>query len=224
MNFTVILQAILPVYLLVGVGLALRGFGVVTKEMEKGMIKLVIHYLYPCLILDKTLGNSLVRQGDVLVWGVGLGFGLVILGMLVSYAVALILGLKPGSGRRTFCVSVGVQNYGYIAIPMLAALFVMGGDDRVFGVLFIHSLGGRDRDLDGWGHDYDGLDFWEYQAPHQWSCSFSCSRGSAIIDKRVAVFRSFRRRTGGRGNSPDDVLVGCLCFSDGTRFDWGNDL
>jgi len=140
-NFAVILQAILPVYLLVGVGLALRGFGVVTKEMEKGMIKLVIHYLYPCLILDKTLGNSLVRQGDVLVWGVGLGFGLVILGMLVSYVVALILGLKPGSGRRTFCVSVGVQNYGYIAIPMLAALFVIGGDDRVFGVLFIHSLG-----------------------------------------------------------------------------------
>ncbi len=141
MNFAVILQAILPVYLLVGVGLALRGFKVVTTEMEKGMLKLVIHCLYPCLILDKTLGNNLVRQFDVLAWGVGLGFGLVILGMLVSYLAALTLGLKPGNGRRTFCVSVGVQNYGYIAIPMLAALFVMGGDDRVFGVLFIHSLG-----------------------------------------------------------------------------------
>ena len=141
MNFAVIFQAILPVYLLVGVGLALRGFKVVTTEMEKGMLKLVIHCLYPCLILDKTLGNNLVRQFDVLAWGVGLGFGLVILGMLVSYLAALTLGLKPGNGRRTFCVSVGVQNYGYIAIPMLAALFVMGGDDRVFGVLFIHSLG-----------------------------------------------------------------------------------
>ena len=140
-NFAVIFQAILPVYLLVGVGLALRGFKVVTTEMEKGMLKLVIHCLYPCLILDKTLGNNLVRQFDVLAWGVGLGFGLVILGMLVSYLAALTLGLKPGNGRRTFCVSVGVQNYGYIAIPMLAALFVMGGDDRVFGVLFIHSLG-----------------------------------------------------------------------------------
>ena len=140
-NFAVIFQAILPVYLLVGVGLALRGFKVVTTEMEKGMLKLVIHCLYPCLILDKTLGNNLVRQFDVLAWGVGLGFGLVILGMLVLYLAALTLGLKPGNGRRTFCVSVGVQNYGYIAIPMLAALFVMGGDDRVFGVLFIHSLG-----------------------------------------------------------------------------------
>lgn len=136
-----ILQAILPVYLLVGVGLALRGIKVVTPEMERGMIKLVIHCLYPCLILDKTLGNDLVLQVDVLAWGVGLGFGLIIVGMALSYVAALAMGLKPGNGRRTFCVAVGVQNFGYIAIPLLAALFVLGGDDRVFGVLFIHSLG-----------------------------------------------------------------------------------
>lgn len=141
MNFAVILQAILPVYLLVGVGFALRGLKVVTVEMEKGMLKLVIHCLYPCLILDKTLGNDLVRQFDVLSWGVGLGFGLVVLGMAFSYVVALVLGLKPGTGRRTFCVAIGTQNYGYIAIPLLAALFVVDGSDQVFGVLFIHSLG-----------------------------------------------------------------------------------
>ena len=141
MNFALIMQAILPVYLLVGVGLVLRRFRVVTAEMEKGMIRLVIHCLYPCLILDKTLGNELVQQVDVLGWGVGLGFGLVILGMGLSYVMALVLGLRSGSGRRTFCLAAGVQNYGYIAIPLLAALFVLGGDDGVLGVLFIHSLG-----------------------------------------------------------------------------------
>jgi len=140
-DFETIIQAILPVYLLVGVGLALRGFKVVTAEMEKGMIKLVIHCLYPCLILDKMLGNDLVQQGQVLAWGIGLGFGLVLVGMALSYLVALGLGLKPGTGRRTFCVAVGVQNYGYIAVPMLGALFVMNGNDGVLGVLFIHSLG-----------------------------------------------------------------------------------
>jgi len=114
-NYAVIIQAILPVYLLVGVGLALRAFKVVTTEMEKGMIKLVIHCLYPCLILDKTLGNDLVQKVDVIAWGIGVGFGLVLIGMGISYLVALSLGLKPGTGRRTFCVSVGVQNYGYIA-------------------------------------------------------------------------------------------------------------
>ncbi|MFT6862741.1 MAG: putative permease [Akkermansiaceae bacterium] len=140
-SFAVILQAILPVYFLVGVGFALRSLKVVTPEMEKGMLKLVIHCLYPCLILDKTLGNDLVRQMDVLAWGIGLGFGLVIAGMAVAYVMGRALGLQPGTGRRTFCVAVGTQNYGYIAIPLLGALFVVGGDERVYGVLFIHSLG-----------------------------------------------------------------------------------
>ena len=84
----------------------------------------------------------MISFAGLMCWlGVGLGFGLILIGMGVSYLLGLAMGLKPGNGRRTFCVAVGVQNYGYIAIPMLAALFVMGGDDRVSGVLFIHSLG-----------------------------------------------------------------------------------
>lgn len=137
-----ILQAILPVYLMVGVGLALRGLKVVTPEMERGMLKMIIHCLYPCLILDKTLGNDLVRQADVLAWGVGLGFGLVITGMGLSYALGRAMGLEAGNGRRTFCVAAGTQNFGYIAIPLLGALFVSGGgNEQVYGVLFVHSLG-----------------------------------------------------------------------------------
>lgn len=140
-SFSVVMQAVIPVYLMVGVGLALRGLKVVTPEMERGMLKLIIHCLYPSLILDKTLGNDLVRQPAVLGWGIGLGFGLVITGMGVSYAVGRLLGLQSGNGRRTFCVAVGTQNFGYIAIPLLGALFVTQGNEQVFGVLFVHSLG-----------------------------------------------------------------------------------
>ena len=131
----------LPIYLIAGVGVFLRARQVVTPEMEKGLLKLVIHCLYPCLILDKTLGNDLVRQGDIVGWGIGLGFGLVMAGMAVSWIVATILGMKSGQGKRTFTFSGGVQNYGYTAIPILMALFVVGGNDDVLGVLFIHSLG-----------------------------------------------------------------------------------
>lgn len=138
-SFSLVLQAVLPIYLLVAVGLVLRASKVVTVDMEKGMLKLVIHCLYPCLILDKTLGNDLVRQGGVLAWGIGLGFGIIITGMLLSYIAGSLVGLKPGNGRRTFTLAGGVQNYGYTAIPIL--LFVVGGDDQVLGVLFLHSLG-----------------------------------------------------------------------------------
>lgn len=135
------MQAILPVYLMVGVGLILRKLRVLTPEMEHGMLKMIIHCLYPSLILDKTLGNDLVRQPAVLGWGIGLGFGLIVTGMVLSYGVARAMGLQPGNGRRTFCVAVGTQNFGYIAIPLLGALFVTGGNEQVFGVLFVHSLG-----------------------------------------------------------------------------------
>ncbi|MGC6427880.1 MAG: AEC family transporter [Akkermansiaceae bacterium] len=135
------MKAVLPIYLLTGIGFILHRLKVIQPEMEKGMLKLVIHCLYPCLILDKTLGNSLVRQPEIVGWGVGLGLGLVCCGMLVATLVGSLFGLKPGQGKRTFTLVTGVQNYGYMAIPILAALFVIDGNDEVFGVLFVHSLG-----------------------------------------------------------------------------------
>ncbi|MEN8737989.1 MAG: AEC family transporter [Akkermansiaceae bacterium] len=141
MSFEIIMKAVLPVYLLTGIGFILHRLKVIQPEMEKGLLKLVIHCLYPCLILDKTLGNSLVRQPEVVGWGIGLGLGLVCCGMLVATMMGAFLGLKPGQGKRTFSLAAGVQNYGYMAIPILAALFVVGDHDEVFGVLFVHSLG-----------------------------------------------------------------------------------
>jgi len=135
------MQAVLPIYLLVAVGMVLRKTGVVTHEMEKGMLKLVIHCLYPCLILDKTLGNELVRQGSVVGWGIGLGFGLIVTGMIVSWIIGSGVGLKAGTGKRTFALAGGAQNFGYMAVPLLMALFVTEMDDSVLGVLFVHSLG-----------------------------------------------------------------------------------
>ena len=44
-EFAVVLKAVLPIYLLVGVGMALRGFKVLTEDMEKGILKMVIHLI-----------------------------------------------------------------------------------------------------------------------------------------------------------------------------------
>ena len=140
-SFEIIMKAVLPVYLLTGIGFLLHRLKVIQPDMERGMLKLVIHCLYPCLILDKTLGNSLVRQPEIVGWGIGLGLGLVCCGMLCATLLGAIFGLKPGQGRRTFTLATGVQNYGYMAVPILAALFVVGDNDEVFGVLFVHSLG-----------------------------------------------------------------------------------
>ena len=135
------MEAVLPVYLLAALGMFLHQRKVIEKEMEKGLLLLVIHCLYPCLILDKTLGNPLVRKFEVVAWGIGLGCGLVVTGMIVSWLIGTAIKLETGQGKRTFILAGGVQNFGYMAIPILAALFVKGADDSVLGVLFVHSLG-----------------------------------------------------------------------------------
>ena len=105
-------------------------------------MRLVIHILYPCLILDKVLGNELLRSPSVVGWGVGVGFGMILIAYALSWAVSRALGMKRGSGNRSFTLAGGLQNYGYTAIPVLVALFVTEeSGDRVLGVLFVHSLG-----------------------------------------------------------------------------------
>jgi predicted permease len=138
MTFSTILQAVLPVYILVVLGVVLRRVRVLTPETDAGLFKMVVHCFYPCLILDKTLSNDLVRQPGVVISGIGIGFGIVVTGFATAFVVGRLMGLQKGSGMRTFGLSAGIQNYGYTAIPLLTVLFV---GDKTLGILFVHSLG-----------------------------------------------------------------------------------
>ena len=51
-------------------------------------------------------------------------------------------GLGSTEARRTFVFSVGIYNYGYLAIPLVSLLFGgPGADNPTLGVLFIHNVG-----------------------------------------------------------------------------------
>lgn len=128
----------MPIYLLAMLGVLLRRTGALTPQTDQGLFRVIVHCLYPCLILDKTLSNELVRQPAVVASGIAVGFGFVLTGFLVSGLVARVIGLEKGSGWRTFTLAAGIQNFGYTAIPLLMTLFVA---DRTLGVLFVHSLG-----------------------------------------------------------------------------------
>jgi predicted permease len=133
-----VLQAALPVYIIVALGPLLRRTGALTPEMDKGVMSMAVHLFFPCLILDKMLGAEILRDVGVVLSSAGVGFGLILAGTALAYFLAPMIGLKIGSGRRTFAVSGGLQNYGFIAIPLVAYLF---NDDEVMAVLFTHNLG-----------------------------------------------------------------------------------
>lgn len=108
------------------------------REMDKGVMDLSVHVLFPALILGSVIGNEdLMGVGDVGM-AAGVGFMFVVVGFGIGYLVARMLGMERGEGRRTFSVSTGIQNYGYIAIPLLMAIFP--SDDGV-GVMMTHNMG-----------------------------------------------------------------------------------
>ena len=133
-----VLAAVLPVYLLILAGALLRKIRVLRKDQDDPVFRLVFNVLYPCLILDKILGSESVRNPGSVLWGIGIGFGLTVLSFGGAWLAAGLLGFHKGTGKRTFALSSGVQNFGYTAIPVVEQLWVGGG---AIAMLFVHNLG-----------------------------------------------------------------------------------
>ena len=133
-----VLAAVLPVYFVILAGALLRKLRILTPEQDEPVFRLVFNVLYPCLILDKILGSSSVRDGGAVMWGIGAGFGLTVLGFAGAWLLAGLLGFQKGTGRRTFTLTAGVQNFGYTAIPVVEQVWAGTG---AIAMLFVHNLG-----------------------------------------------------------------------------------
>ena len=137
-SFAAILAVTIPVYLTMGIGGLLRRLQTLPQEVDKGMMRLAVTVLTPSLILDRVVGNEAVMRPVPVLVAAALGFTLVALGTLISWIAAPLASLRVGSGRRTFAMASGLQNYGFIAIPIVTALFP---DKGTLGVLFTFTLG-----------------------------------------------------------------------------------
>ena len=133
-----ICQAVWPVYLMILAGAVVRWVKLVPPGADTPLMGLTVNLLMPCLILDKMMGSAVLRDTGMLAWSAGLGFAGVAAGIGLSYAAGRMLRLHRGSGLRTFSLTTGLQNYGFVAIPVLAGVFPA---KDTMGVLFLHNLG-----------------------------------------------------------------------------------
>ena len=132
-----ILQSVLPVYALILLGGLFRTVGILQKEADSSMMKLVINCLYPCLILDKIIASESVKNTELVAWTLPVGFFVIALGILVARYVGGVFRIPKGKVLNTFSATTGIQNYGFAAVPIVMALF----PEDLLGVLFVHSLG-----------------------------------------------------------------------------------
>ncbi|MDX2080332.1 MAG: AEC family transporter [Terrimicrobiaceae bacterium] len=131
-----ILHIVLPVFLIIGAGFVFRWAGVLTRQADASLLGILVKLFVPCLALDVIIGNEALTRAENLILPPILGFLSIGVGIGLAYGAARLF-LRDRVVQRTFAGTVGIQNYGYIPLPLCLALF----DREVVGVLFAFNLG-----------------------------------------------------------------------------------
>lgn len=141
MTFATVLAETIPVFLVMGIGFFSRWAGLLDDASETGVMKLVLWVLYPCFILAKVPGNEHLQSSMTVAVALLTGLALTLAGFAICYWVGKSIGLGKEAGLSTFAVSAGLQNYGFLPIPLIEGIFPADVATATLGVLFVHNLG-----------------------------------------------------------------------------------
>ena len=132
-----LLQLILPVFALIAIGVVVRRVHWIEGEAETSLLRLVVNVCFPCLIFESITGNAALQSANNVLLPPLIGFGATAGGFLLARAVGKAAGLTVGTGLRTFALTAGIANYGYLPLPIMAGIW--GPESR--GVLLVHNVG-----------------------------------------------------------------------------------
>lgn len=91
--------------------------------------------MLPCYIIDRTLGADVLRDIRTMVTGVGFGFLMIVVGIVLGYFVGILIDLDRVQGRRTFALASGCHIFRFTAVPVVEILW--GGS--AVALLFVHN-------------------------------------------------------------------------------------
>jgi predicted permease len=136
-QFFFLLQIVAPIFVVMATGFAMRKIRILSAEADRSLTRLGVMLLAPCLAFDVIIGNEALANPKNWLLPPILGFATVALGIVAARLAARIFHIRDGVVRRTFVYTTSMQNYGYIPIPLCAALF----DRETAGVLFALFVG-----------------------------------------------------------------------------------
>lgn len=137
MTYGQLFLAVAPVIALIALGLPLRRANWITEAGEDTLLLLIVRVLMPALIFESVAGRTVATTAGGVILPPLAGLLLTSLSLGIGWYVARALGLTIGHGLRTFALTVGLTNYGYLPLPILDALF--GPDSRA--PLLMHNAG-----------------------------------------------------------------------------------
>jgi len=118
-------------------GFGLRRIHWLTREADQSLLRLCVNLLLPSLIFESVLGNAALRRPENLWLPPLVGMVMVLAGMAAAGLAVRGTGLESDRERRTFVLTTGLQNYGYVPLPLCLQLF----DPGTVGVLLVHNVG-----------------------------------------------------------------------------------
>lgn len=137
MSYWQLLLLVLPVFAVIAIGVVVRRVHWVEGEAETSLMRLVVNVCSPCFVFESVASNAALREPENLLLPPLVGFAMTFIGIRAGLLVAKAIGLHVGTGMRTFALAVGVTNYGYLPLPIMAGLW--GPESR--GVLLVHNVG-----------------------------------------------------------------------------------
>lgn len=140
LGYSTILFAIIPVFLVIGAGFFMQQKNWIGgEEVETGVMRLGLNFLIPCFILSVVPGNPALATASSASWTIGTGFVVVVIGFGMAWLISRLARMKRGEGARTFTLATGIQNYGYLPLPIMMELFPE--DSGPQGLILVHGLG-----------------------------------------------------------------------------------
>jgi len=135
---SVALMATIPVYIIMFCGWMSRRVGWVKAEHDAAIMRIAVEIFFPCFVLKAMFGNSLLASPGFSLMVLGVGFFEILASFAVAWGIAALARFKVGEGKRTFALTCGLQNYGFMVIPLVAVLYPK---DATMGVLLTHNVG-----------------------------------------------------------------------------------
>ena len=129
--------AITRLGLLILLGWFMARQGWIGAHARQPLMRMIIWVFFPAMIFSRVSGNPLIASGSQALLYLGAGFLMIVTGYAVATAFGALFKVPAGTARRTFAFSAGVNNFGYLGIPVTAALF----NNDVVGVLLVHNVG-----------------------------------------------------------------------------------
>ncbi|MBT5377716.1 MAG: AEC family transporter [Opitutae bacterium] len=119
-------------------GMILRKFALLKPKWDIMLLRTVIWFFYPCLIIKNVVGNkALADDPSLLLTIISIGFLALAFGQIVSSLAARLITFENPRQRNTFIFTTGIFNYGYFAFPVADALF----GKETFGILLVFVVG-----------------------------------------------------------------------------------